>query len=60
MISTKLDSFDGGEKAKVVLVGSDEGLSGLSSYPTIVDVSIFYSIMSPVLVSSETSLALWV
>jgi hypothetical protein len=60
MISTNLESLDGGEKEKVVLVGSDEGLSGISSYPTIVDVSIFCSIVSPVLVSSKTSLSLWV
>jgi hypothetical protein len=60
MISTKLESPYGGEKEKVVLVGSDEGSIGLASCPTIVDVSIFCSIVSPVLVSSETSLALWV
>jgi hypothetical protein len=60
MISTKLGSPDGGEKEKVVLVGSDEGPSGLASCPTTIDVSIFCSIVLPVLVSSETSLALWV
>jgi hypothetical protein len=60
MISIKLESLDGGEKAKVVFVGSDEGSSGLASCPTIVKVSIFFSIVPPVLVSSETYLSLWV
>jgi hypothetical protein len=60
MTSTNLESPDGGEKEKVVLVGSDEGSSSLASCPTTVDVSIFFSIVSPVLVSSETFLALWV
>ena len=59
MISTKLESPDGVEKAKVVLVGSDEGPSSLASCPTTVDVSIFYYIVSPVLVSSKNFLALW-
>jgi hypothetical protein len=60
MMSIKLGYSDGGEKKKVVLVGSNEGLSGLSSYPTIIDASIFFSVVFPVSVSSETSLALWV
>jgi hypothetical protein len=60
MMSTKLGSPDGGKKTKVVLFGSTEGSSGLASYPTIIDASIFCSIVLPVLVSSETTLALWV
>jgi hypothetical protein len=60
MMSTKLGSPDGGEKTKVVLVGSTEGSSGLASCPTITDASIFRSMVLPVLVSSETDLALWV
>ena len=60
IISTKLESLDGGEKAKVMLVDADEGSSGLASFPTIVDVSIFCSIVSPILVSYETFLSLWV
>ena len=60
MMSTKLGSLDGGKKNKFVLVGSMEGLSGLSSCPTIIDSSIFCSIVLPVLVSLETALALWV
>jgi hypothetical protein len=60
MMYTKLGSPDGGEITKVVLVGSTEGLSGLASYPTINDASIFFSIVLPVLVSLEISLALWV
>jgi hypothetical protein len=58
MISTKLVSPDGGEKENIVLVGSDEGSSGLASCPTIFYVSILCSIVSPILDSSETSLAL--
>ena len=60
MMSTKLGSPDGAKKTKVVLVGSTEGSSGLASCPTIIDASIFYSIVLPILVSSETTLALWV
>jgi hypothetical protein len=60
MISTKLESPDGGEKDKVMLVGYDEGSSGISSCPNIVDVSISCSIVSRVFVSSETYLSLWV
>jgi hypothetical protein len=60
MMSKKLGSLDGGEKKKVVLVGSMEGLSGLASCPTIIDASIFCSILLPILVSSETTLSLWV
>jgi hypothetical protein len=59
-MSTKLGSSDGGKKTKVVLFGSIEGSSGLASYPTIIDASIFCSIVLLVLVSSETTLALWV
>jgi hypothetical protein len=47
-------------KAKVVLFGSTEGSSGLASCPNMIDVSIYCSIVLPVLVSSETILALWV
>jgi hypothetical protein len=60
MMSKKLGSPDGGKKTKVVLVGSAESSSGLASYPSIIDVSIFCSIVLPVLFSSETALALWV
>jgi hypothetical protein len=60
MMSTKLGSLDGGEKTKVVLVGSMEGSSSLALCPTIIDASIFCSIVLPVLVSSETALSLWV
>jgi hypothetical protein len=60
MMSSKLGSPDGGKKTKVVLFGSVEGSSGLASCPTITDASIFCSIVLPVLVSSETTLALWV
>ena len=59
MISSKLGSSGhGGVKAKVVLFGSTEGLSGLASYPNMIDASISCSIVLPVLVSSETALAL--
>jgi hypothetical protein len=47
-------------KQKVVLFGSTEGSSGLASCPNMIDVSIYCSIVLPVLVSSETILALWV
>ena len=60
MISTKLESPDGGEKENILLAGSEEGSSGLTYSPTTIDVSIFYSIVLPLLVSSETSLSLWV
>jgi hypothetical protein len=59
-MSTKLGSPDGGNKTKVLLFGSVEGSSGLASCPTIIDASISYSIVIPVLVSLETALALWV
>jgi hypothetical protein len=57
---TKLGSPDGGEKRKVVLVGSNEGPTGLAFCPTTIDASILFSIVLPILVSSETALALWV
>ena len=60
MMSSKLGSPDGGKKTKFVLVGSMEGSSGLASCLTIIDASIFCSIVLPVLVSSEIALALWV
>jgi hypothetical protein len=60
MISSKLGYFDGGKKTKVVLFGSAEGSSGISSCPTITDALIFCSIVLPILVSSETTLALCV
>jgi len=60
MMSTKLGSTNGGRKTKFVLVGSTEGSSGLASYPTITYASISCSIVLPILVSSETALALWV
>jgi hypothetical protein len=59
-MSTNLGSPDGGDKTKVVLVGSTECSSGLASYPTIIDASIFCSIVLLVFVSSETSLSFWV
>jgi hypothetical protein len=55
-----LGSPDGGNKTKVVLFGSAEGSSGLASCYTIIDASIFCSIVLPILVSSETTLSLWV
>ena len=58
MISSKLGSPNGGKKTKVMLVGSAEGSSGISSCPTITDVSMFCSIVLLALVSSETTLAL--
>jgi hypothetical protein len=60
MMSSKLGSPGGGVKEKAVLFGSAEGSSGLASCSTIIDASIFYSIVLHVLVSSETALALWV
>ena len=42
------------------MFGSAKGSSGLASCPNITDASIFCSIVLPVLVSSETTLALWV
>jgi hypothetical protein len=58
MMSSKLGFLGGGVKANVVLFGSAEGLSGLSSYPNMIDASIYCSIVLPVLVPSETTLAL--
>jgi hypothetical protein len=58
MISLKLGSPGGGVKEKVVLFGYLEDSSGLASYPNMIDVSIYCSIMLHVLVSSETILAL--
>jgi hypothetical protein len=60
MMSTKLGSPDGGKKTKVVFFGFTKGSSGVASCPTIIDVSILCSIVLPVLLSSETTLALWV
>jgi hypothetical protein len=60
IISTKLGSSDGGKKTKFVLFGSAEGSSGIASYPTIIDASIFCSIVLHVSISSETTLSLWV
>jgi hypothetical protein len=60
MISTNLGSPNGGKKTKVVFFGSTEGSSGLASYPTIIDASILCSIVLPVLLSSKTTLAVWV
>jgi hypothetical protein len=58
MISLKLGSPSGGVKAKVVLFGSVEDSSGLASCPNMIDASISYSIVLPILVSSETILSL--
>ena len=58
MISLKLESPGGGVKAKVVLFGSVEDSSGLASYPSMIDASIYCSIVLLVLVPSETILAL--
>jgi hypothetical protein len=60
MMSLKLGFLGGGVKTKVVLFGSVEGSSGLSSFPNMIDasISISFSIVLPVLVSSETVLAL--
>jgi hypothetical protein len=58
MISLTLGSLGGGVKEKVVLFGSMEDLSGLASYPNMIDASISCSIVLPVLVSSKTILAL--
>jgi hypothetical protein len=60
MMSTKLGYPDGGGKTKVVLVGSNGVPSGLSSCPTTTNASIFLFIVLPILVSSDTALALWV
>jgi hypothetical protein len=60
MISSKLRSPIGGKKTKVVLFGSTEGSSGLAYCPTITDASILCSIVLPVLISSGTTLSLWV
>ena len=56
-MSSNLGSPSG---AKVVLFGSAEGSSGIASCPNMIDASISCSIVLPVLVSSETTLALWV
>ena len=58
IMSLKLGSPGGGVKAKVVLFGFAEGSSGLASYPNMIDASISSSIVIPMLVSSETILAL--
>jgi hypothetical protein len=58
MVSSKLGSPSGGVKEKVVLFGSAEGSSGLASCPNMIDSSISYSIVIPMLVSSETTLVL--
>jgi hypothetical protein len=58
MMSSKLGSPGGDVKAKVVLFGSVEGLSGLASCPNMIDASISCSIVLPVLVSLETMLTL--
>ena len=58
MISSKLGFPGGGVKAKVVLFGSMEDSSGLASYPNMIDASVSYSIVLPVLVPSETILSL--
>ena len=58
MMSTKLGSPDGRKKTKVVLFGSTNGLSGLASCLNMLDVSIYCSIVLPMLVSSKTSLSL--
>ena len=60
MMSTKLGSPDGGNKTKVVLFVYVEGLSGLDSCPTIIDASILCSIVLPILLSSKTTLSLWI
>ena len=60
IMTSKLRSLDGGKKTKVVLFGFAEGSSGLASCSTITDASIFFFIVLHVLVSSETTLALWV
>jgi hypothetical protein len=57
-MSTNLGYPDGGKKTKVALFVSAEASSGLASCPTITDASISCSIVLPVLVSSETALAL--
>ena len=57
-MSLKLGPPGGGVKGKVVLFGSVEDLSGLGSCPNMIDASISCSIMLPMLVPSETILAL--
>ena len=59
-MSSKLGIPDGGKETKVVLFVFVEGLSGLASCSTITDASILCSIVLHVLVSSETTLSLWV
>jgi hypothetical protein len=58
MMSLKLGSPGGGVKEKVVLFGFVEDSSGLASCPNMIDASIYFSIVLPVLVSSETILSL--
>jgi hypothetical protein len=58
IMSSKLGSPSGGVKAKVVLFGSTEVSSGLSSCLNMIDASISCSIVLTVLVSSETTLSL--
>jgi hypothetical protein len=58
MISSKLGFPGGGVKERVVLFGFVEESSGLGSFPNMIDASIYCSIVLPVLVSSETILAL--
>jgi len=57
-MSLKLWSPGGDVKEKVVLFGSIEDSSGVASFPNMIDASISCSIVLPVLVSSETILAL--
>jgi hypothetical protein len=52
MMSTNLGYPDGGKKTKVILFGSTEGSSHLTSCPTIIDAPNSCSIMLPILVSS--------
>ena len=59
-MSLKLWSPGGGVKDKTVLFGSMAGSSGLASCPNMIDASISCSIVLPVLVSLETTLALWI
>ena len=59
-MSSKLGSPGGGVKEKVVLFCFVEGSSGLTSFPNMIDASVSCSIVLPVLVPSETILALWV
>ena len=58
MMSLKLGSSGGGVKENIVLFGSVEDLSGLASYPNMIDASVSYSIVLLVLFPLETILAL--